>query len=456
MHSQSSTVFPRRHLTRIPLIERMERHWRKQTIREKLFFFICFLSAPALLSLAGIASKIIDKNTNDFPLWEAITLLTVSIVLLATWRFSNRLLGVLKNVNRAAERFSLGDYDVRIDACPNVRCWEILGCKRSDCPAFGNDEEKCWFVDNTLCTGTLQERFPNKIADCRNCRVYKTHSGDELISLVDSFNNAVHRLRHSARERQQIHKQMLQHERLSTLGETVAGIAHSIKNILGMIKGGEYLIESGLSQNLPDRTREGWEMVKNGNRYISDLVVKMLTLCREHEPQYEEIELSEVVDSVLAVMQTKAQSKKIRMVAALDDSMPRVVVDAACMREALINLTDNALDACEADRGVVTIGSNAGTNGLFDLYVEDNGPGIPPEIQSQALSPFFSTKGEKGTGLGLAVTDKIVSEHGGEIDIQSGHQGGCRVVMRLPILDRPPNQSHASLSPIAHQGSTYS
>lgn len=436
MHSQTVTLPLKHQYHALSVRTSFVQYWRKLKLRYKFFWFFSLSVIVPLTFFLIVATNAPVAGSIFLSGLLALSTIVVSVVL--TWMFSRRFINTVQSLNVAADRLSIGDLEVVRDSGPNVRCWEILNCNRRECPAYGNEREKCWYVDNTLCTGTRQERFPDKIADCRHCAVYDLFSGDELANLAGSINNAIHRLRHSARERERMQKQMLHHERLSSIGETITGIAHSIKNMLGMIKGGTYLVESGLAQERKERVLEGWDMVKKGNQYISDLVIKMLTLCREHVPNYEEIELAELVDAVVAVAQPKADDRNVRLTVALDSSMPRAIVDAACLREALINLTDNAIDASPDESGVVTIGSARGTNGLFDLYVEDNGPGVPPEMRSQLFTPFFTTKGKQGTGLGLAVTDKIISEHGGEIRVHSGTHGGSRFILRIPVLDRVP------------------
>ncbi len=419
-------------------------YWNKTKLRSKFLWFTCLSIGVPLSCLLLLAMNL---SIQEAIVPVILVLLTVIISIILAWFISHRMIVTLQSLNLAADQLSLGNFDVYLDSGSKVRCWEELQCDRYDCPAYGKTEDKCWFVDYTLCMGTVQDRFPEKIRDCKACMVYDKHRGDELTSLTDSFNNAIHRLRYSAIERRQMQKEMLQQERLSIIGETVAGTAHSIKNMLGLVKGGEYLVESGLSSNQINRIQEGWKMVKTSNQFISDLVMKMLALCREHDPRYEEVEISEIVESVISVLHTKAQAKNVQINVALDPLLPHIIVDVTCIREALINLSDNAIDACPADRGVVTIGSIKRDDNDFDIYVDDNGPGIPDDIKSRICSPFFTTKGESGTGLGLAVTEKIMSEHGGEIIIQSRHESGSRVILRLPLLDCVPPQSVDALAP---------
>jgi len=437
-------AMPKGNDIRFPIAQSMIDYWNKMKLRSKFLWFTCFSIGVPLSCLLLLAMNL---SIQDAIVPGILAFCTIIVSVILAWFISRRMILTLQSLNLAADQLSLGNFDVSLDIGSKVRCWEELHCDRYDCPAYGKKEDKCWFVDYTLCMGTVQDRFPEKIRDCKACMVYDKHRGDELTSLTDSFNNAIHRLRHSASEHQQMQKEMIQQERLSIIGETVAGTAHSIKNMLGMVKGGEYLVESGLASSETNRIKEGWTMVKNSNQFISDLVMKMLALCREHDPRYEEIELSEIVESVISVMQTKAQAKNVLLKVDLDKRLSRIIVDVTCIREALINLTDNAIDACPSIYGVVIIGSEKKEDRDFDIYVDDNGSGVAPDMQSQICSPFFTTKGDQGTGLGLAVTEKILSEHGGEIIIKTGRQKGSRFILRLPFLDSVPAQSIDSFLP---------
>ncbi len=149
-------------------------------------------------------------------------------------------------------------------------------------------------------------------------------------------------------------------EHLITIGETVLGIAHSIKNVMGMIKGGEYLVDSGLRRQDLDRIGEGWDMVKTGNGYISDLVLKMLTLSRNTTPAYEEIRLAEIFESLEAVLGPKAVAKDVTLdIAVIPDDLTEVV-DVGCIREALCVHKQRQAD--------VTVLRNA-SSGLEEIYL---------------------------------------------------------------------------------------
>jgi signal transduction histidine kinase len=121
----------------------------------------------------------------------------------------------------------------------------------------------------------------------------------------------------------------------------------------------------------------------------------------------------------------------------------QVDVDEAGIRRCLVNLVGNAIDACsEKGEGLVEVGASAaGDDGCFTHRVKDNGVGISPEVQAQMFDPLFSTKGNKGTGLGLAVTRKIVEEHGGVVRVESAPGVGALFSLILPV--KPPVPSSA-------------
>ena len=221
---------------------------------------------------------------------------------------------------------------------------------------------------------------------------------------------------------------------LISIGETVVGIAHSIKNVMGMIRGGEYMVESGLARQNWPRVREGWGMVKTGNGYVADLVRKMLALSRDTPPAYEEIRLCEILESLEAVLRPKADSRNVALRMTAVPSGLVAPIDVACIREALVNLIDNAIDACPEESGLVTVRAQTDGDATLVISVADNGPGVSTDVRPKIFTPFFTTKGSKGNGLGLPVVQKIVDEHQGSLRVSRQADGGAHFEIRLPRL----------------------
>ena len=219
----------------------------------------------------------------------------------------------------------------------------------------------------------------------------------------------------------------------AAVGEALAGFSHSLKNVLGALQGGSYLVDSGLEQKDLERIQEGWAMVKKGNRFLRDLASKMLVFSREKNLACETLEAEELIASVVSIMHPQAQAQGVVLTTHLDPALPFIVGDPICLRECLLNLVANAIEACEPGAGQVEMVTAASTNGRFHIAVRDNGRGVAREDREQLFQPFFTTKGRENMGLGLAVTQKIIREHQGEIRVESSPGQGTCFLLDLPL-----------------------
>jgi signal transduction histidine kinase len=228
---------------------------------------------------------------------------------------------------------------------------------------------------------------------------------------------------------------LVQAERLAAIGQTIAGLSHHIKNILQGLRSGSDILKMGLTEKNEEMLQQGWKIVEKNQGKIYDLVMDMLSYSKEREPAIEDIDLNQIVRDVLELLEGKTKELGVRLETRLDDSMPMVQADPEGLHRALLNLVSNALDAVEErkNRQVVVGTSLDPVEGWVRIQVLDNGVGIPPQLLPDIFKPFVSTKGAKGTGLGLAVSQKILREHGGDIQARSQPGKGSKFILRLPI-----------------------
>jgi len=236
---------------------------------------------------------------------------------------------------------------------------------------------------------------------------------------------------------------MVQAERLAAIGQAVATLSHHIKNILQGIRGGSYLIEMGLSEHDESIIRKGWTLLEKNQNKISDLVLDMLTFSKEREPEPVPADLNQVVADVVELMQSRAAELNVQLHWHPADQMPSLVFDPEGLHRAVLNVLTNAIDAAaeneQTARTDVTTEYSA-EEGKLRVLIDDNGPGIPPEQIGQLFSPFVSSKRGRGTGLGLPVSQKILTEHGGRIVVSSTPGRGSRFTLELPAIEPGPDQ----------------
>ncbi len=255
---------------------------------------------------------------------------------------------------------------------------------------------------------------------------------DQLRLLV-----AVGRQSALAVENQHYQQALLKAERLGAMGQTIAMLSHHIKNILQGVRGGSYLIDMGLKDHKEDVVRRGWGIVEKNQNRIYHLVMDMLTFSKERQPDLQFSDLNVTVGDVCELMQARAEESNIRLEVALSPDLPQVMFDSEGIHRAVLNVLINALDAVEgAPQPAVRVQTgydSPGDNAL--VVITDNGPGIAEDQIARIFNVFESTKGARGTGLGLSVSQKILREHGGEISVESKPGEGCQFVLAWPRTD---------------------
>jgi signal transduction histidine kinase len=234
---------------------------------------------------------------------------------------------------------------------------------------------------------------------------------------------------------------LVQAERLAAMGQTIAGLSHHVKNILQGIRGGSFLIQEGLKSQDWDVTQKGWHIVEKNQERISNLVMDMLTFSKERQPEMVPSDLNQVVGDVLELMQVRARESGVELVDQRGSEIPLMMFDSEGIHRAILNLVTNAVDACAAGDDEQAAGDVPHASkisrvevateflpqaGKLVVTIRDNGAGIPEEQQKRIFQVFVSSKGQRGTGLGLPVSQKILEEHGGQIRIESQvGEGSC-------------------------------
>ncbi|MFH0960829.1 MAG: ATP-binding protein [Pseudomonadota bacterium] len=240
-------------------------------------------------------------------------------------------------------------------------------------------------------------------------------------------------------------------DRLAVVGQTVAGLAHGIKNIIQGLEGGVYVVETAIEDKDSKLMDRGWSMVKNNIHRISDLVKDLLAYSKERRPQYETTDPNALAEEVCTLFEIKANEKSITIERQFDQDlgkMVKVFLDQRGIHTCLSNLVSNSIDACEMDQKkeshkiVVRTLEDSEDGVIFEI--SDNGAGMNDETKRKVFSSFYSTKGNRGTGLGLLVTSKIVAEHGGEIFFESAEGVGTTFTIRLPYGHRSSAESESN------------
>ncbi|MFZ0132401.1 MAG: response regulator [Desulfobacterales bacterium] len=250
------------------------------------------------------------------------------------------------------------------------------------------------------------------------------------------------------REIKRLERELLKAERLAAVGQTVAGLAHGLKNILHGLKGGSYLVDLGIKKDDTAKLKSGWDMIKRNIGRTSELVLDLLTYSKEREPEFEGCCPNEIAADVAELLSERARESGVEIRQSLDPSISCVSMDPRIIHSALLNLMTNAIDACLFDEDTrkkwhVTIASHREDGNTVRFDVSDNGAGMSQEVQDRLFTSFFSTKGHRGTGLGLMVTRKLVEEHGGRIEVASTLGEGTTFTVHLPFEAAAKNEANS-------------
>ncbi len=237
-------------------------------------------------------------------------------------------------------------------------------------------------------------------------------------------------------------RELLAAERLASVGQTVATLAHSIKNIIGGLKGGMFVLEKGLELGKREYVDEGWRMTRSNVDKIKGLALDLLNYAKEREPILTRCDPNEPLREIFQLMAPKAEESSVKLTLSLSDELQPVWMDSEAIHCCLLNLVTNALDACAdiqctAQEKSVVLASHKADGWAVEYAVSDNGCGMDEKTREKILKGFYSTKGSKGTGLGLMIVQKIVTEHGGTMRVESEKGKGATFFIRLPLLAGP-------------------
>lgn len=225
-------------------------------------------------------------------------------------------------------------------------------------------------------------------------------------------------------ELRQTFEQLLQAERLATFGELSAGIVHEIRNPLGSIKGAVEIIEDELPEDSP--RREFADIAKREVDRLDRLVQEFLSFARPPQLEKSDTDLNSLVRSVSLLIEQRAASQNVTIENHLDNNLPPIIIDAEQIKQILLNLAINALQAMP--NGGRLFFRTSRKEGKLIIEVEDEGGGVDPKVIARIFDPFFTTK-EKGIGLGLSVAYKIAVQHGGSLSVANSNPGAIFKLM---------------------------
>jgi len=234
--------------------------------------------------------------------------------------------------------------------------------------------------------------------------------------------------------------ELIRSEKEAAIGRAVTHIQHSIKNMLNTLRGGLYVARVGMKKNRQEQIVEGCEMIEEGLSRISGLSLNMLKYAREWTVEAEPTDLSDLIEKIVVATSQTASERGVSIRTEVDGSLPNVPCDPQLIHMCLMDIVSNALDACELkdydegeDPEIVIRVYCASDGKRAVLEAQDNAIGMAQEVIDNVFTPFFSTKKKWGTGLGLALTSRIIGLHDGKIVVESEEGEGTVFRITLPF-----------------------
>ena len=236
-------------------------------------------------------------------------------------------------------------------------------------------------------------------------------------------------------------KKLVEAERLAAVGQTVAGLSHAIKNITGGLKGGAFVLEKGIELSDQKYLMQGWEMVKGNVDKITNLSLDLLNYAKDTDFDFQAGDPNQPAREVFDLMRPRARELGIELNKDFSDRLDTCQLDMDLIYRCLLNLVTNALDAfaqvnIDNRDKKVTLRTIKSRGWGVEYQVLDNGCGMNPEIRKNIFKRFFSTKGSDGTGIGLMITQKIVKDHKGVIEVESEEGVGSKFVIKIPEMPK--------------------
>lgn len=310
----------------------------------------------------------------------------------------------------------------------NLRREDLLGkhCDSLDAPIEACETDDVDAFRESLATGRRAEHLVTRVMTDGKVRYLST----ACFPLVDSIGGRPSRflyIRRDVTEKQHLEQKLQQAEKMAAIGELSTYMAHEIRNPLFSIGGFANSLLRNTSLN--EEAREKARIIFEESRRLDEILKRILNFARPTEQKMGIFNPEIVARQTMELMTIGAAERKITAVSEITPNLPKVLGNAENLKQCLINLVKNAMEAMP-DGGTVTMYAYR-NDGHVALMVQDTGVGIPPELQDQVFSPFFTTK-HGGAGLGLAMSRKMVEEMGGKVYLKSKPGEGTSVILLLP------------------------
>jgi len=266
--------------------------------------------------------------------------------------------------------------------------------------------------------------------------VESSNSRDEIGELADSFNKMAYELDTRAKALHEAQSALIQSEKLAAFGQLGAGIAHEVKNPLAGILGFAQLSLRKVEKDNP--LHKNLLTIEKETKRCKAIIDNLLKFARQEKVAFDLTNINDVVEESIAIMDHQLGIHKVKVEKELAVDLPQIMSNGNQIQQILMNFMLNSEQAMNGEPGLITFTTHLLNESTLELRIQDNGPGIPEDIQAKIFDPFFTTKpAGKGTGLGLSVSYGIIKDHKGDIRVESAPGEGTTFVITFPIAGEP-------------------
>jgi signal transduction histidine kinase len=252
-------------------------------------------------------------------------------------------------------------------------------------------------------------------------------------TIAKELSQIIHR--NEQKKEKEILKNQLRHaDRLATVGELAAGVAHELNEPLGSILGFAQLIKN--DKNISEQIENDIDKIITGSLHAREIIKKLLSFSKYEEKENIKISLNQIIKDSLYILKSRSKKENINIVLILEDELPSFFVNPVQINQVLINLCVNSFQAIP-NGGEIVIQTFSANENIY-LVIQDTGVGISEQVMKRIFDPFFSTK-DTGTGLGLTLVNSIVASYGGSIKTESNVGNGTRFEISFPIKIKKEN-----------------